>query len=161
MKHVSSHVNNQSKSSTCHFTWNDTTTNQIADVNNQSNCAHLLGTWYSGPVWWFLQVVRFGALILNIVPHNVFEINFFEVKFEINFELTSLKIFEIILRWNLPFSKFPYWKWPSSINYWNQIMTWCFKLKMLQKYPPINWALLIFSTFISQHVSTLNRVLFR
>jgi len=32
---------------------------------------------------------------------------------------------------------------------------------MLQKYPPINWALLIYSTFISQHVSTLNRVLFR
>jgi len=28
---------------------------------------------------------------------------------------------------------------------------------MLQKYPPIKWALLIFSTFISQHVSTLFR----
>jgi hypothetical protein len=36
-----------------------------------------------------------------------------------------------------------------------------FLVKMLQKYPPINWALLIFFTFISQHVSTLNRVLSR
>jgi hypothetical protein len=31
------------------------------------------------------------------------------------------------------------------------------RLRMFQKYPPIDWTFLIFSIFILQHVSTLNR----
>jgi hypothetical protein len=49
-------------------------------VNNQSNFAILLGTWYSVPLWW----------LLDLVPKHVFERNFFKIKFELIFELTSL-----------------------------------------------------------------------
>jgi len=57
-------------------------------VNNQSNFAILLGTWYSVLLWW----------LLNSVPKHVFELNFFEIKFEI----TVLS--------NLQFLNFPYSK---------------------------------------------------
>ena len=49
---------------------------KTSNLNNQSNLAILLVTWYSVPISWLSNFVI-------MVPKHIFKINFFENKFEI------------------------------------------------------------------------------